>query len=315
MNKDIPLENLKYNREIGRETILCPLCGANQFKTIVVEQAIPIVRCAQCALIFANPRPNREELKKFYDQYFPPESAPLWQKQMAEIFLKEGLERIKEYQSKNVLVLSPSPRILDIGSGMGFFLELMKNAGWQVQGVEPSIEAVRHSRSLNVPVYHGTVEYALLNAGFDVVTLWYVMEHVPNPGEILQKAFELLKPKGLLILRVPNQNAGIDRWLAQLGLSRFFLMNPPRHLFDYSPRTITRFLETKGFKVLTIRNGIPRKTGTALELIRRYVWYGIFEVLYYLSGGHYVRGSSMTVYAVKKDLTHPISGSETKRSF
>ena len=296
----IKLENLTYQGGSHLELISCPLCAAKEFKTLVVEQTIPIVRCQGCSLVFANPRPDREGLQKFYDGYFPPESAELWQKQMAEIFRKEGLERIQGFQQKGILKLPQHPKLLDIGCGMGFFLKLMQEAGWEVEGVEPAPEAARHAQTkLGLKVFEGTIESARLSRDYDVVTLWYVLEHVPNPHEILQKASEVLKPGGLVIIRVPNQNIPIDQILNVLGLQKFFLMNPPRHLFDYSPKTLSALLEQKGLKTFDIRNGIPRQTGTRLELLRRYAWFGCFEFLYYLSGKKILRGSSMTIYAIK----------------
>ncbi|MBN1689282.1 MAG: methyltransferase domain-containing protein [Candidatus Omnitrophica bacterium] len=295
------LENLDYGGEGRLEKIPCPLCGSEKFEVLVVEHTIPVVRCVACRLVFANPRPNREGLQKFYNQYFPPESETLWQIQMARVFRREGLEKIKQYQELGILRPSSPPRLLDVGCGMGFFLDLMRNEGWEVVGVEPAPEAVRHARErLKLEVVEGTIEIAHFGASFDVVTLWYVLEHVPNPGEILKMIASFLKPGGILILRVPNQSASIDRWLSLFGLKKFFLMNPPRHLFDYSAKTIRAFLEKTGYDVLEVRNSIPRATGTWLELIRRHLWYLFFQVIYFLTGKKIVQGSSITVYARRK---------------
>ncbi len=295
------LENLEYEGGGKLEKIPCPLCKGAEFKTIVVEQGLPVVRCVSCQLAFANPRPDHEGLMKFYKDYFPPESASLWQEQMSSIFLREGLERIREYQEKGILTKSDKPKILDIGSGMGFFLDLMKREGWQADGVEPSPSAVKHAReSLGLEVHLGTIEGYQTDQLYDVITLWYVMEHVPNPHEILDRVASLLLPGGLVIIRVPNQNAPVDRILGTLGLGKFFLMNPPRHLFDYSPKTLKAFMTQRGFETLEIRNSMPRGTGTFLEKLRRFTWYGTFQALYILSGGRIVRGSSMTLYAKKK---------------
>jgi len=294
------LEHLEYRGDANLETIRCPLCGSHKFKTLVVEQTLPVVRCLRCGLVFVNPRPDRAGLAKFYERYFPPESDSLWQEQMAEVFMKEGLEPIRSLGQKGSIRLPERPRILDIGCGMGFFLDLMRQAGWEVKGIEPAPAAAGYAREkLKLDVFQGTLEQAAWGGVFDAATLWYVLEHVPNPGEILARAARLLKPGGLLIVRVPNQNAAVDRVLNVLGLRKFFLINPPRHLFDYSPATLSAFLRTTGFEILEIRNGIPRAAGTWLERIRRRLWYGFFQAVYVLSGGKIVRGSSMTCYARK----------------
>ncbi len=295
------LENLTYRGQGTLEKIPCPLCRADQFKILLVERELPIVRCEKCSLVFVNPRPSREGLLEFYKDYFPPESESLWQEQMAAVFLKEGLEKIKRYQAAGLLHLKETPAVLDIGCGMGCFLDLMRAQGWKTFGVEPSPSAARHAKEkLHLNVFEGMLEEAELESQWDVVTLWYVLEHVPHPDQILDRVSRLLRPGGLIIIRAPNQNAGIDLILNKLGLKNFFLINPPRHLFDYSPKTLSRFLEERGLEVLEIRNSIPRATGTWLELARRRLWYRTFQALYSLSGGKWIRGSSITVYARKK---------------
>ncbi len=299
-NSGVPLENLKYQGGFNLETIDCPLCGGQSFKRLLLEHQIPIVQCVHCCLVFANPRPDRRGLMHFYENYFPSESAPLWQKQMAEIFYREGLQAIRAFVASKTIQLGDPPTILDIGCGMGFFLDLMRQEGWETWGVEPSAEAVLHGRKkLHLKIHEGVLEEFQTGHLYDVVTLWYVLEHVPNPLEVLQKAFSLLKKGGLLVLRVPNQSASIDVWLDRFKLGHFFLMNPPRHLFDYSPDTMRGLLKKAGFEVLSIKNGIPRQTGTALELLRRHLWYCFFEMIYHITGGKVIRGSSMTAYARK----------------
>ena len=301
MNKP-KLENLKFEgaENIPLEKIPCPLCGGSDFEVLVIEQTFPVVRCRSCHLTFANPRPDTRGLHKFYDNYFPPESESLWQEQMSRVFLIEGARKIEELQKEGKIKLPKNPKLLDVGCGMGFFLELMAKEGWQVQGVEPAPDAVRHGRDkLKLEIFEGKLSEAPFKGPYDAVTLWYVMEHVPNPHEILQKVSGLLRPGGLLIIRVPNQNAPIDAWLSRLGLGQFFLMNPPRHLFDYSPKTLTALVQKYGLRMMEIRNGIPRSTGTVLELLRRRVWYSFFQFLYQITGGRIIRGSSITAYAIK----------------
>lgn len=294
------LENLDFTDAHRLQTLDCVLCGSRDFKFLVLEHGIPVVRCRSCSLVMANPRPSPQDLDRFYAQYFPPESAPLWQQQMSEIFYEEGLRKIESLKNQGFLELGDPPAILDIGCGMGFFLDLMRQVGWETFGVEPSPDAAHHARStLHLKVYEGYLSDFQSGHQYDVVSLWYVLEHVPNPQEILRKAHQLLKPGGLLIVRIPNQTAAIDVWLARFGLKQYYLMNPPRHLFDYSPKTIAALMEKAGFFGIEVQNGIPRKTGTWLELLRRNLWYVFFQAVYRLSGARVIRGSSMTVYARK----------------
>lgn len=288
------LENLSFTERTGGEKAACFICGSTVFRLELSENNFPIVRCLNCGMIFVNPRPSEEALERFYAHYYPPESEKLWQEQMEKVFLVEGLAKIKK--------LAPAGRLLDVGCGYGYFLDLMRSAGWVVTGVEISKDAARFAEEkLTLDVRHGSLEDAALpSSSFDVVTLWYVLEHVREPHLLLREVWRVMKDGGLLIIRIPNRNIDVDKVLASLGLGHFFLINPPRHLNDFSAKTLQFLLEKEGFDIAGLKNGIPRATGSILEIIRRYLWFWMSEAIYNLTKGSVVRGSSITVYARKR---------------
>ena len=289
------LEDLQWEASQDLEEVNCNLCQSSDCRLLVVENSLPIVSCKDCGLVYVNPRPTEKGLTKFYDKYFPEESEELWQRQMTHVFEKEGLSKIREYKN--------SGRILDIGCGYGFFLKLMRNSGWESYGVEISERAANYAQEkLGFNVLRGNLREAKFeNKFFDVVTFWYVLEHVPDPLAELREANRVLKEEGLLIVRVPNMNVRIDRILSKFGRwgQTFYLINPPRHLFDYTAQTIRKMLIKAGFGRIKIINSCPRATGSFLELIRRHLWYWQAELIFSLSGGRIIRGSSMTIWAYK----------------
>ncbi|MBS3762564.1 MAG: class I SAM-dependent methyltransferase [Planctomycetes bacterium] len=278
------------------ETVLCDLCGGNSHRRVVEENGFWMVRCRDCGLVFCNPRPTPDEMTRFYADYFQPESEDLWEEQMRRPFQKEGVDFLNS-------VMKPD-RVLDVGCAHGFFLRMMRETGWECVGVEPSPDAARYaSEKLNLEVHSGHVEDAPFARGsFGAATLWYVLEHVPNPTAVLSHAARLLRPGGYLILRVPNANVKVDRMLALLGNfgRRFFLINPPRHLYDYNTSTIRKLLRKTGFKVLKMQNAIPRSAGGFLERFRRHAWFWKAELERFLTRGQKLTGSSITVYARKR---------------
>jgi SAM-dependent methyltransferase len=134
--------------------------------------------------------------------------------------------------------------ILDVGCASGAFLVAMRGRGWSVQGVEPSAAAVATARSHGLAVHHGVLETAELTPGqFDALTLWDVLEHVPEPLDTLHAAAAALKPGGVVVIRVPNP-LGLDARL----FGRYWTgLDMPRHLWLYTWRQLKLLLAQAGF--------------------------------------------------------------------
>jgi SAM-dependent methyltransferase len=145
---------------------------------------------------------------------------------------------------------SPCGQLLDVGCGGGHFLARMKELGWQVRGVEPDAEAVSMARERDLNVFHGMLADARFPANeFDAVTMNHVIEHVPDPIELLQECRRVLKTSGRLVIVTPNT--------ASLGRSRFARAwrgwEPPRHLFLFTPKTLRLSAERAGLQIETLR--------------------------------------------------------------
>ena len=114
---------------------------------------------------------------------------------MKNIALKNKLDLINSYQPSKGL-------ILDIGAGTGDFLAVAGKDGWKTVGVEPSDKAKAIAKSKGVSFVENTSE--LESHSFDVISMWHVLEHVPNLDEQIKELKRLLKPTGTLIVAVPN---------------------------------------------------------------------------------------------------------------
>jgi len=219
----------------------CALCGRDRTRVILREDHWRYFRCDDCGLIFLHPQPSLDYLNEHYQEYLPslPEEIAAWRR------LMEGVCR--KTQSLIAARVSSPGRLLDVGCGYGFFLHHMSRRGWRVEGIEISATARHHARThlrldvSSIPLPRP--EWA--DGTFDVVSLLYVIEHLPDPAAVLREARRLLRPGGLLVLRWPNTTP-IARVLKPWS-GRLRLYQAPSHLFDFSRETITRLLDQVGF--------------------------------------------------------------------
>jgi SAM-dependent methyltransferase len=137
-------------------------------------------------------------------------------------------------------------RLLDFGCGSGAFLQLMRQQGWTVQGVDSADAAVEHLKLLGIPAFQGSLPHPELpRESFDVVTMWSSLEHVHDPLETLRAAADLLVPGGQLHLVVPN----FESWSARNFGEAWFGLDLPRHLTHFTSDTLGIMTRKAGFEI------------------------------------------------------------------
>src|SRR4030043_773439 len=284
---------MKKEINIEMEEVECPLCGGTKSLPLHQESSSRMVRCSSCGFIYLNTRPTGEAILRFYQDYLPEDesSVEAWQRMRQAIFQKAAslIERCKK-----------RGRLLDVGAGFGFFLSEMRGRGWEVLGVEISQKAIDHAKqSLGLTVYPGPLErIAFPKSDFDVVSGFYVIEHLPQPMEFLKECYRILKPGGLLLLRYPHTTP-IKNLLRFFGIENR-LYDLPAHLSDFSPGMIQQCLEKAGFKEWNHFIGgytLPREPG---KQIASSVFGNLSEALFHISGKRFLLpGVRKTVLAFK----------------
>ena len=155
-----------------------------------------------------------------------------------KINLKHKINLIKDYKAQSSL------QLLDIGAGTGDFLKICKQQQWQITGVEPSIKAQEKAREKGIVLesdYHKLPMHT-----YDVITLWHVLEHLPNIETTVHTIANLLKDNGLLVIAVPNYRS----WDAQHYQQYWAAYDVPRHLWHFSEDSIKRLFAKEGLKVI-----------------------------------------------------------------
>jgi SAM-dependent methyltransferase len=252
-----------------------------------------MVRCLQCGLIYQNPRPSEAKRLKSYQGYLPrkAEEIEAWGRMMAPVFQKSA-DLIERHM--------PLGRLLDVGTGYGFFPALMHARGWEVMGLEVSRTGARYGRKRwGLHILSQPWEKASFQKGeFDVVTAFYVIEHLPNPLAFLREVNRIVRPGGMILLRYPHTTPIKD--ILSLMRIKNHLYHLPFHLCDFTPQTIRRALENVGFaEVKTVIGGFtapPNPVGYWAGMI----FGNLAELCSTLSGGHIMLpGVSKTTIARK----------------
>lgn len=136
--------------------------------------------------------------------------------------------------------------ILDIGAGTGDFLEYCKDNKYKVTGTEPSEAARKIAKRKGIDLYESLDQ--ITEKEFDVITLWHVLEHVPNLFECLEQLKEMLKEKGKLIVAVPN----FKSYDAEYYKEYWAAYDVPRHLWHFSQKSIRTLFESVEMKVVNV---------------------------------------------------------------
>ncbi len=190
-------------------------------------------------MIYLNPRPREADSGRYYQhaEYLPFSSATSSPALMQKLYAV--LRRLNLRWKKNLLArFHRRGALLDVGCGTGEFLAYMRDAGWQVQGVERDAAAADYGRmQLQLPIQTGSAS-ALQSESklFHVITMWHVLEHVYDLHGALNLLAQRLHEDGVLIIAVPNI-AGID---AKFYREHWIALDVPRHVNHFSLLTLAR---------------------------------------------------------------------------
>jgi 2-polyprenyl-3-methyl-5-hydroxy-6-metoxy-1,4-benzoquinol methylase len=202
-------------------------------------------------LIITSPRPDNDALGKYYisDDYISHSnrSSTLVEKvyQLARNYsLNWKVELLKKHSGR------PEKKLLDYGCGTGEFLNHAKTHGYAIRGVEPSDIARHQAETLTNEKIFETIEQ--VNDDFDSITLWHVLEHVPNLNEVMSRLKSALKETGTMFIAVPNYQSH-DAYTYQELWAGY---DVPRHLWHFSKDTMKNMLTRHGLKLNEI---IPMK--------------------------------------------------------
>ncbi len=235
---------------VATVAVPCPACGSWQGHPVLKgfdrllghPGEFTICSCGRCGQVYLNPRPRN--LMRYYEGGYLPhiQSTP---GRLAR--LRRLLPRRPTLRARKLSRMIGKPgRLLDIGCASGDFLGEMAEAGWQVAGVEPGDTAAAAAEArFPGKITHGTLEDAGYDDGaFDLVTMWDVIEHLPDPLATLAEIKRILRPGGTLFIQTPRWGCIESRFFGSAWVG----LECPRHLSIFSWTTLSRALQTTGFQ-------------------------------------------------------------------
>jgi len=213
------------------------------------------INCTECGFIHVIPLPSGKELESYYRDTFYSDYKPDYMQQHKrdlKWWTLQFEERKLLFTKTLKLNKNSNPRILDIGSGPGFFLKYFKDHGWDVLGLEPGGAAVDFSRNMGIEVVQEAIEnIRKLNLGtFDVIHSNQTFEHLINPTQALFDLKDMLDNDGILFLSVANDFNPLQRIAQEYIDVPDWWFIPPEHINYWNIDSLTQLLVKSGYQII-----------------------------------------------------------------
>jgi len=233
--------------------------NSHEGNVVASENGFDVIDCIGCRFKHVVPLPTEEELEHVYQHEYYTQEKPLYLERYRQDLSWWNTVYIHRYELLEKYLLSTQRKILDIGSGPGYFLLSGKNRGWQVTGVEPSEQAALHSQQLGLHVENifFSEKSAPTLGRFDAINMGEVLEHLPRPEEMLKLVHTQLNTGGLVCLIVPNDFNPFQLILRdKMGFKPWWVA-PPHHINYFDFKSLASLLDRCGFEVLHQESTFP----------------------------------------------------------
>ena len=211
----------------------CLICGYPA-KKFTKKSGYLIFKCTNCGFGFT------ENLDSQKGDYHRDETYIIEERLFENIFLRR-FEEITKYIRQG--------KVLEIGCSTGVMLSIFKKEGFEVEGVEVSNKAAEIAKGKGINVKVGFFEKVNFNEKFDLIIFNHTLEHLTDPIAAIKKAGRLLKPKGYIMIDLPN----FDSPVAKILKSRWPHLLPDEHLWHFTPKSFSILFKKLDFKILTIK--------------------------------------------------------------
>ncbi len=317
------------------EYTTCNLCGSDDSIVMfqqrdslqnTIDYEFTVVQCNKCGLVYVNPRPAFRDIGKFYPDNFVSYQLEIYdietestlilrQKIISTIVRNATQSRIHAIEKETKL--NSNINVLDIGCGKASFLYLMNQKyGCACLGIDFDKKSVEYNKEiLGINVLEGDIHTVKIpDTEFDFITMWHFLEHEYDPLATILKATRYLKDDGILVVEVPNQ-ASLENMVFR---ERSYLYDVPRHLYSFSPETLTELIKKANLDIMKITYPFSAggwlgtfqnllSNGKVYANVQKHIFLlivlGVLSFPFDLISNLVQRGSIMRFY-VKKGMNH-----------
>jgi len=223
----------------------CRVCGSAETEVFIPrapdyisQDVFSVIRCRVCEACATIPLPP--DLSRYYPSAYRA-YGPLASAVLHSVYRS----RVRSWAK----MFGAPGKVLEVGCGTGIMLKAFRDAGWAAKGTERTAEAAEIGRTqYGLDIVSVGIESLPESDAFDLILLFQVLEHMPNPKEIVEECFKRLKPGGMLVIGVPN----IGSWQAKTGRAEWLHLDVPRHLVHFCPASLGSLLQSTGFEQIQI---------------------------------------------------------------
>ena len=238
-----------------KKNIKCPACeeSASRFEKKIIDHMVSkevfdIRSCVGCGLWRTDPRPALEKIGNYYES-----PNYLSHSEESQTFFKKLYNSFRSYNAINKLKIledhvsekSNIRRLLDVGCGIGVFLEHAKFRKWSIFGIETNKKARKIAeKRLKSPILEN-IDDLKVEEKFDAISLWHVLEHLPDPDQAMEKLHHHSTKKAILVIGVPNR----ESYDAKLYDKHWAAYDVPIHFWHFTKKDIKNLAKKTGWKV------------------------------------------------------------------
>jgi 2-polyprenyl-3-methyl-5-hydroxy-6-metoxy-1,4-benzoquinol methylase len=327
----------------------CPICGLNtieattlQTKDYLSHDRFDLWRCHHCQCLTTKAAQQQDRERDYYGEDYYNTSSGKFSSITEKLFRLNHARNARYFHTH-----FPSPHILEVGCGRGYLLKELKRLGASVFCLESAEAADWILDNPDITVLtlpdRQTSRWPFAEEFFQLIIFWHVLEHLSDPTGSLKQAYCCLAPGGTLCISVPN----ISSLQARLGLTTWFHLDVPRHLFHFSRPGLVSLLEKQGYQIIKVTTGdrmqnffgwlqsianlfTPRhinsfyrllqggkplrsvnRISLLIQLITSWIWIPL-GILGFLIEEISKTYGTITVYAKKPDQTNTFRGTQSK---